>query len=326
MSALLVIIFVSVGEANHPATRGTARAARELLGADHEVQVREIDRVPDDARAAAIAADLHAAAVIELAWDQPTHQQVQIRFHVEPRPGFSDRFIRFADTDDLAERGRTVGYAIASTVAGPREQLQPAVPPPEIPPSAPADRRGFVAMGKVGVPADRERSPRGAIDVTASSALGVGGPAGGWGGALSGRWYVTPAFALRTAVSARSGQVSPAQATSLFLHAAAGAVWFPLTTTSKRPFELGARLDALLLREQLTHFDSDDVAVTAMRWLPGGDLALEGSWFFSASAGLLAAFGAEFAFGQTDVTIHQQVVTTLPPVRLVFQAGVRAVF
>jgi hypothetical protein len=298
MSALLVVILVAVGEANHPATRGAARAARELLGADHEVQIREIDRVPDDARASAIGSDLHARAVVELAWDQPNHEQVQIRFQVDPRPGFSDRFIRFANTDDLAERGRTVGYAIASTVAGPREPT----PAPEASPAV---------VGR----ASAERAPS------------VAGPAGGWGGSLSGRWYFVPAFALRAGASARSGTIGAVQSTSLFLHAAAGIAWVPIAASAERPFELGARLDGLLLREQLTHFSADDIEpVTAMRWLPGGDLALEGSWFFSASAGLLASFGAEVAFGQTDVTLHQQIVTTIPSLRLVFQAGVRAAF
>jgi hypothetical protein len=325
MSALIVVIFVAVGEANHPATRGAASAARELLGAEHEVQVREMDRVPDDARASAIGTDLHASAVVELAWEQQNHEQVQIRFHVEPRPGFSDRFIRFANTDELAERGRTVGYAIASTVAGPREPTRA----PEASPSAgrSSPERTPIAAMVPSTPAPRTRATHGAIDAAASVATGLEGPAGGWGGSLSGRWYVAPAFALRAVASARSGQVGLAQATSLFLHAGAGIAWVPITANAERPFELGTRLDGLLLREQLTHFSSDDIEpVPAMRWLPGADLALEGTWFFSASAGLLASFGAELAFGHTDVTLHQQIVTTIPPLRLVFQTGVRAAF
>jgi hypothetical protein len=81
------------------------------------------------------------------------------------------------------------------------------------------------------------------------------------------------------------------------------------------------------MREQLTHFDSDDVdPVSGMRWLPGADAALEGSWLFSPNAGFLGSFGAELAFGRTDVTLHQETVTSIPPVRLVLQAGVRATF
>jgi hypothetical protein len=121
--------------------------------------------------------------------------------------------------------------------------------------------------------------------------------------------------------------VTPAQSTSLLIHAAAGLAWVPLVATRTTPLELGFRLDALLMREQLTHFDSDDVeAVTAMRWLPGADAALEAIWLFSPSAGFLGSFGAEVAFGRTDVTLHQERVTSIPPVRLILQAGVRATF
>jgi hypothetical protein len=113
----------------------------------------------------------------------------------------------------------------------------------------------------------------------------------------------------------------------LLLHAAAGIAWVPFPATRGSPFELGARLDALLLREQLTHFDSDDVVpVTAMRWLPGADAAIEGSWLFSPNAGFLGSFGAELAFGRTDVTLHLEKVTSIPPLRLVIQLGVRATF
>jgi hypothetical protein len=83
------------------------------------------------------------------------------------------------------------------------------------------------------------------------------------------------------------------------------------------------------MREQLTHFDSDDAetgAVTAMRWLPGADAAVEAAWLFSPNAGFLGSFATEVAFGQTDVTTNGQLVTSIPALRLVLQAGVRATF
>jgi len=121
--------------------------------------------------------------------------------------------------------------------------------------------------------------------------------------------------------------VTPAQSTSLLLHAAAGLAWVPFSAARGSPFEVGFRLDALLLREQLTHFSSDDPEpVTAMRWLPGADAVAEGTWMFSANAGFLGAFGTEVAFGRTDVTLHQEKVTLIPPVRLVIQMGIRVTF
>ena len=322
MSAILVVILVAAGEANHPATLGAAGAARELLGAELDVEVRELDVLPNDDRALSLGGALHAAGVVELSWDSPEHRQARIRFHLEPRPGFSDRVIVFQDRDDVAERGRTVGYAIASMITSPAGAPNRALTPParaevNLPPVRPAARVESAAKTR----------PLGAVDVVAAGAMGVEGPAAGWGGSLSGRWYFVAPWAARLGASARAGQVTPAQSTSLLLHAAAGIAWVPFAATRTTPFEFGARVDALLMREQLTHFDADDVEpVTQMRWLPGADAALEASWLFSPNAGFLGAFGAELAFGRTDVTLHQQRVTSIPPLRLVLQVGVRATF
>src|SRR5690242_2576153 len=125
MSALLVVIFVAAGETNNPATESATSAARELLGAEHEVQVREIDALHDDDRTLSIASALHASAVVELVWELPDHRGVHIRFHVEPRPGYRDRFLAFSEGDDLSERGRTVGYAIASNITAPQDASNP---------------------------------------------------------------------------------------------------------------------------------------------------------------------------------------------------------
>jgi hypothetical protein len=113
----------------------------------------------------------------------------------------------------------------------------------------------------------------------------------------------------------------------LHLHAAAGIAWLAVASTPTRPFELGVRVDALAMRERLTHFDSDDTEpVDLARWIPGADAAIEGTWLFNPAAGLVAAAGTEVAFGKTDVTLHYARVATVPPVRLVLQAGVRASF
>jgi hypothetical protein len=322
MSALLVVILVSAGEASHPATVGAAAAAREILGTDLDLEVREMEVVPNDDRALSLGTTLHASAIVALAWDVPSHRQVRIRFHLDRRPGFSERLIVFQEGDDVAERGRTVGYAVASMMtAQPAEPTQPPTPPPRPesnpPPVRPVLRPDFAPNTRT----------QGAIDVVAASAMGLDGPAGGWGGSLSGRWYFVAPFAARLGASARGGQVTVAQATSLLVHVAAGVAWVPWPATRTRPFELGARLDALLMREQLTHFSDDDPEpVPAMRWLPGADAALEGSWQFSPNAGFLGSFGTELAFGTTDVTLHQAKVTSIPPLRLVLQAGVRATF
>jgi hypothetical protein len=322
MSALLVVILVAAGETNHPATLGAASAARELLGAGLDVEVREMDVLPNDERALSIGTALHATGVVELTWDSPEHRQARIRFHLEPRAGFRDRVILFQDRDDIGERGRTVGYAIASMMTAPALE-------PNRPGSLPPRAEASPSLGRppVRVESGPKARPLGAIDVTAAGAMGVEGHAGGWGGSLSGRWYFAAPWAARLGASARGGQVDIVQSTSLLIHAAAGIAWVPFPATRTTPFEFGARVDALLMREQLTHFSPDDIEpVPAARWLPGADAALEATWLFSPNAGFLGSFGTELAFGRTDVTLHREWVTSIPPIRLVLQAGVRATF
>jgi hypothetical protein len=321
MNSLLVVV-VAVGEARHPATLGAANAARQLLGTDLAIEMREFETVPNDERAQATGTALRAAAVVELVWDIPEHRQARIRFHLDRRPGWSERLIQFDEGDDLRERGRTVGYAIASMMTA--SEPEP-VPPPR-PPAVPDTHLPPFRPPPPTEPSTKART-RGAFDVAAAGAVGVGGPAGGWGGSLSGRWYFAAPLAARVGVSARVGQVTPAQATSFLAHLAAGLAWVPLTASRGTPFEVGARVDALLMREQLTHFDADDVEpVTQMRWLPGADAAIEGMWLFSPSAGFLGSFTTELAFGRTDVTTQLVERASIPPLRLVFQAGVRANF
>jgi hypothetical protein len=81
------------------------------------------------------------------------------------------------------------------------------------------------------------------------------------------------------------------------------------------------------MREELSHFSSDDVVPdTQSRWLPGVDVAAEGTWFFAPGAGLTGAMGAEIALGETAVTMKHVQVATVPPLRLVWQLGIRAGF
>ncbi len=321
MSALVILLLVARGEAGDPTTLGAVRATHELLGRDLEVEVREFDAPPPDERALELGKAMGAAAIIELSWESAEHRQARVHFHLEPHAGWNDRVIGFMASDDLGERGRTVGFAIASMLPAPSrgaESLRTWSPPPETPSRE---------IAPPPVPRRVNRQWLGAVDAVGATALGIRGESPGWGGAASARWYFGYPFGLRLGVSARAGEIDPAQATSLQLHAAAGLVWLAAPASVDRPFELGLRVDALAMRERLTHFDSDDTEPADLaRWIPGADAAIEGTWFFNSAAGLVAAFATEVAFGKTDVTLHHERVATIPPVRLVVQVGVRASF
>jgi hypothetical protein len=164
----------------------------------------------------------------------------------------------------------------------------------------------------------------GIIEASAIGAAGTTGYAGGVGATLGGRWLFAPRFGLRLAGGARVGDVSPAEATSLLVYGALGLAAMPVHT---RQFDLGLRLDALGLRQSVTRpISTAGGAATQARYLPGADLALEAVWFFAEGVGLALATGAEAAFGSTDIVVRGQTVATVPPLRIVGEAGIRARF
>jgi hypothetical protein len=192
----------------------------------------------------------------------------------------------------------------------------PAVP--SAPPPAPTSESS--------VHTEAPRVWRGAVEAAAVGSVGLDGYGGGIGAALGVRYGLGSGFALRFGGGARSGEVPPAQASSLFLFGAAGLAW-STTPHPGLPFGFGARTDLLLMRLQLSHLSADDPSpVREFRWLGGADVLVEGAWFFSQSAGMFMAVGAEFAFGATDVVVAGNQVAVVPLVRGVSELGLRARF
>src|SRR5579883_2557610 len=274
-ASFLLVIVVASWEIGDPSTPALARAAHDALGAEVAVVVRELPRVPADTDALALAQEMHANAVAEIAWTDAQHLHASVHLHVEGSPRWLDRELGFESADAPAERGRTIGFALASMMP---ERTDPKTPHTAPPPSAsgspppappPLDRAEPAGAGTRNERADRgadagraaplapPRPPRGALDAAFIASAGVNGYAGGIGAALGGRWYLSPSFALRFGGGARAGDVGPAQASSQLAFGSIGLAWrAPLP--SAEPFALGARTDLLVMWHQLSHLDSDD--------------------------------------------------------------------
>jgi hypothetical protein len=114
--AATLIVLVAAGEAADATTRAMAKATREALGPAAHVVVRETTGEPGDADVAAVERAENPDAVVELSWigvRESHHRQASVRVHL--RTGrWVDRWITFRPTDADGERGRTVGFAIAS--------------------------------------------------------------------------------------------------------------------------------------------------------------------------------------------------------------------
>jgi hypothetical protein len=313
------VILVASGTSSDPTTTAMARAAREALGGDAAILVREVPQPPADEDALALGHTLGANAVVELLWKDAEHRRATLHVRVDPGTRWADRDIGFDPLDADAERGRTIGFALASMMPEEARAPQPVAPPP---PQPPDDR-----LAPPPPPPEPPGEPlrwRGAVDAAGDASLG--GNATGFGGALSGRWDFAPAFSLRVGVAARAGQVSAADASSLIVSGAVGIVWRMVPATTRRSFGLAARLDVLGIVDEVSRPATDGGASHASLVLPGADLALEASWLFAGRLALFAAVGGEAAFGDTPVFVHSERVATIAPVRGTFELGARVHF
>jgi hypothetical protein len=332
-AAITLLVLIASGDggrdASGPVASSMARAVREALGADAQVIIREAPRVPSDDDAIALARELQAGAVIELLWKDPEHRRATLHFHAEPGASrWTDREVGFDATDADAERGRMIGFALASMLPERASAMPAPAPPPASPPPTPPPPPSRRDPDQRESEARSERPPEppgetlrwlGSVDLAAAGSLG--GDATALGGALATRWDFAPALSARLAGGVRAGEVGAAGASSTIWSGALGLVWRALPATTTRSFGVALRADALALQYRLSRASSH-----ATLWLPGADLALEASWMFARPLALVAAVGGEVAFGATEVFLFSNQVTTISPVRGLGEAGIRVHF
>ena len=111
--AVTLIVLVAAGAASDPTTVAMRGATHDALGGAL-VEVRETRGLPDDETAVAIETSAHADAVVELGWADPHHRQANLRLHIASGGRWIERVIHFKPSDAQAERGRTLGFAVAS--------------------------------------------------------------------------------------------------------------------------------------------------------------------------------------------------------------------
>jgi hypothetical protein len=336
LGVVSVLVIVATGDPGDGSTRAIELALRAALGRDAAIVVRPANEptepATDEALVAAAASE-HAGILGVVSWGEK-QRRVVIRFLKPPDGRWTDREVRFDAADAPNERGRTVGFALASMMpdeafpAAERRRAEPdsALPLP-IPPSPPL---GAAASGRAPGPDARPAAPPRpnplALDLSGLAVTAPGGYGGGVGGAVAVRVPLRDAVGLRGGLSARGGQIGPAQATSRVIVGAFGVAWQPWLDPGRR-WGLGARLDGLLLFHDVSHLSQDDSqAAHLSRFVPGIDAAVEGAYRFSDHAAVVGALGAEVAFGRTDVVVAQQPVASLPPGRVLAELGLRVSF
>ena len=306
MSAPLALVVVVVtGGGSDPVNTATVQAAEQALGTAATVAVVEVADGDDEALLR-VANDKHAAIAL-VRWQTPS--SAVVHFHGWGSPRWVDRTVVFEKDDAPGERGRTLGFTLASMMP---EAAPITVSPPkaETPPVQP----------------ERPRRWYGAIDATASGAFAPQEFGTGLGAQL-GFSLFWRRLGLRLGWAIRAGDVPPAQATALYM---GGTLGFSMRFLEPQPhqrFGFAARVDMLLLYQSLTHLSSDDVTPAHQdRWLGGADAVLLGTFDLTPAAAVVVSAGVESAFGTTTVFIGANPVAQVFPVRILADIGVLARF
>jgi hypothetical protein len=323
----ILIVFVMSPDPAEPTTTFFQNAALEVLGPSAAIRVENLETALPDA--AALERATGADGVVELRWDS-ARQSVLLHCYITSQARWVDRTIRFGGTDRDAERGRLLGFAVASmyldapSFARARHELDVPAAPPLVPvleaPLAPA-RWEATAPAPLAVQPTGGRS----LEFSAVAVPGFAGANAELGAAVALRIVLSEPLWLRLELSGRTGEIPAAQASVHRLLAGLGIAWSLLPERS--PVELGLRTDALGSWLEIAHLSSDDVErVHRQRWLLGADAMLSLGYRFSTLAAFYAGAGLEAMSGRTHVYTHGVEVATVPNLRGVAEAGFRTSF
>jgi hypothetical protein len=361
MSAALTILIVTIasGAADDPFMPAVERAMRQALGPDTRVISRPLPTLPSDAEVVALGDQLHADAVVEVAWSLPDHLSVTIRLERSGSGRWVERDIGFKAVDVPVERSRTVGFTVASMlpeylVENPWPEERPearAAPQPRAAPRGQAAQHARAktraraaekqARAEPEATARREApSPqsssgttqragarhRTALSGSGVAALGVRDSGTSVGGELDLRHRFAKRLWFRIAGGARAGEAPAAQAVTRFFYGGVGLA-YDAWLSNDATWALGLRLDGLLVVAEFSRVSADDTtSVSKPKWIPGADLLTEACFFFTPGAAVVVAGGGEAVFGRTDVLVAGRRATTYEPVHPVVELGLRAGF
>src|SRR5207244_1028283 len=113
-------------------------------------------------------------AAVEVTWRDATHARAHVRIIIAASAAAIDRDVAFADGDTEMERGRALGFTIASMLP---EEARGAPGPTD------AERPDTPTIGRTPPPPPSALAAH-AVGLAFAAAAGIGGTARGFGGAL----------------------------------------------------------------------------------------------------------------------------------------------
>jgi hypothetical protein len=327
MSAAAVLaIVIAAGEAGTPVTQAMLVAATEALGGSPTVAVFEA-APPTDAEALRVEETAGVRAVAQVIWLDRSRARATIRLHVARTDRWIDRSLTFSADDKQVERGRTLGFAVASMLPEADAALRSTRSPSRSPSPSPSDEQPspLAAPPPTRTPVLRQRF----AGLSLIGGNDLQGVAAGLGGALEAAVPASDTFALRFSAGLRGGGIASVSATGLNITVGAGAAWSPWAGQVDRRLDLALRTDALLILQAVRHTRSSGESEWKATPLPGADVLVEAGWRLGGDLHAVAAIGLEAAFGSVDVSVvtsSQTQTATIPALRAVGQAGLRLYF
>jgi hypothetical protein len=225
-----------------------------------------------------------STGVVELSWES---SGARLHCYVPSSRRWIDRSVTFGSDDPPVERGRTLGFLVASIfVEEPRRDR--VVPAPQRAPASPPSRALPVSSARAG----------------AAAAMTAVGPGDGtsFGGRVVLDYRVMASFRIGLAGEARFGTITSAQATSRLLGVGPQVTW---EAWRPEPHSyVGPSLSIYAAELRITHLSPDGpVAVSKSHWFPALQPVLGGALGIGAASAAYAEVGAEIVPGRTTVEV-----------------------
>jgi hypothetical protein len=317
MSPVVVLaIVIATQNVDDQATDSMRATAVEALGSEDAVVLREVDET-GDAETLRIEKLVNAQTAAQILWLDDSHTRARVRVHVAEGNRWTERTIEFAVVDTPTERGRALGFAVTSML--PEETLA-ANPYRAKKPAATEEQRTAIRLVALGHTAVSK------------------GQARGFGGSISGEFFVTPVVAARLGLGAWQGSLSLSfpsmpldviNAQDLVSFAALGVSFWPRRPSPDHRFAFGIRIDALLLNHSVT----PDQGSSQSKLMSGVDAMADFAFSVSSALDIVTSLGIEGAIGDTDLNLRMdpndptgQQVSTIARIRTAGEVGIRISF
>lgn len=317
-ASALVVIWTLASELSSPATTAMTGAASEALGPDMELRV-EAAPDPEGVRLADVG---NASAVVRLTWDEAEHRRARVVCFSRRSQRWIDREVVFEATDPDRERGRTLGFLLASMVLHAADAEPTNVGTEFVDEDTAA---GAVPRSSSEPSSFEEPDEASASSLAATAELTSAGAASGYG-----FWFgVERAVVGRElwvggGAHARFGSLVEAQASSRLLGLGVHMTWLPVRSGS---LVLGARVGCSLAQLSAKRWAGSGSGEESQdRVLPSGEVLGVLGFRLAPRSYFSAQLGGEFLSGVTVISVRGEDRATWPWAALLTRVGVETAF